>query len=195
MQTITIIGDVHGKLKRYQEIIDKLEGKSIQLGDFGFKVEHKWHMKNIDSELHKISFGNHDSTRFLKKPHSLGDSSWNEDYKLMTVRGADSIDKYRRIEGVDWFADEELDFKEMLEVYDKYLINKPEIMVTHDCPHELRKELFNISDKSATSNGLQAMFEEHQPKIWLFGHHHKPKDIVINGTRFICLAELETFTI
>lgn len=49
--------------------------------------------------------------------------------------------------------------------------------------------------KSQTRTMLQKMFEEHKPELWIFGHHHKSKDEVINGTRFICLDELETFEI
>ena len=68
-------------------------------------------------------------------------------------------------------------------------------MITHDCPHEARKQLFGIDEKSITTNGLQAMFESHQPDLWVFGHHHKSKNELINGTRFICLTELETMVI
>lgn len=46
-----------------------------------------------------------------------------------------------------------------------------------------------------TSDGLQAMFEIHQPDIWIFGHHHKSIDTIVNGTRFICLKEADYITI
>jgi Icc-related predicted phosphoesterase len=42
---------------------------------------------------------------------------------------------------------------------------------------------------------LHMMFQEHQPKLWVFGHHHQSKDVQINGTRFVCLNELETMTL
>jgi hypothetical protein len=35
------------------------------------------------------------------------------------------------------------------------------------------------------------MWETHQPELWIFGHRHVPFDQVANGTRFVCLAELE----
>jgi len=192
---LIIIGDVHTKIDKYWEILQKYKDyNSIQVGDFGFSDEHKWHLENINSEKHKINFGNHDDYTYLNSPHSLGNYSVLEN-GIMTLRGALSIDKTNLTENIDWFENEELNYGEMQEAIDAYIQNKPRIMITHDCPVEIRKTLFNISDKTMTSNGLQAMFEEHQPEIWIFGHHHKSMDVVINKTRFICLDELETIII
>ncbi len=189
-----IIGDVHGKINEYWKILQKHKCPSIQVGDFGFKKQHNWHLKNIDHSQHQINFGNHDDYGFLDAPHSL--SNWSISTNgLMTVRGAYSIDKAYRTENLDWWANEELNYEEMQNAIDFYNFNKPKIMITHDCPDYARRYLFGIRDKSITSNGLQAMFEFHQPDIWIFGHHHRRKEETINGTKFICLAELEIFSL
>ena len=39
------------------------------------------------------------------------------------------------------------------------------------------------------------MFEKHQPKLWFFGHHHKSWTMMIDGTQFRCLNELEVYDI
>lgn len=193
---LLIIGDVHGKINEYWKILQKWDKRhfSIQVGDFGFAKQHQWHLKNIDYLHHKINFGNHDDYTYLDKPHSLGNWSISAS-GLMTVRGAYSFDKAYRTENVDWWANEELNYEEMQMAIDFYIFNKPKIMITHDCPHEAKQNLFGINEKSITTNGLQAMFESHQPELWVFGHHHKSKNEVINGTRFICLAELETMAL
>lgn len=190
-----IIGDVHGKYYAYWEILKNCGNKynTIQVGDFGFKEEQEWHLKNVNNARHKINFGNHDDYTYLNHAHSLKNYSFANG--IFTVRGAFSTDRWKRDEGVDWFANEELTYGEMIDALNVYCDIKPEIMVTHDCPHEVREHLFNIKDKSTTSNGLQAMFEIHQPRLWIFGHHHVSKNEVINGTRFICLSELETLAI
>lgn len=196
MMDMLIIGDVHGKIDRYWKILQKHQlGLSIQVGDFGFKKEHEWHLKNVDPTRHQINFGNHDDTAFLRKPHSCSDFSYMYEAKLMTVRGAYSINKLFLTEGKNWWANEELSYEEMQRAIDFYNHHKPSIMITHDCPHEARKHLFGITDKTTTTNGLQVMFENHQPDMWIFGHHHLSKNEVINGTRFICLDELETLII
>ncbi len=128
-------------------------------------------------------------------PHSCGNFSFFEDQSIFTVRGAYSIDQYHRTEGSDWFSNEELNYSEFQDLIDYYLEVKPNVVISHDAPHSVRQTLFGITDKSTTSNGLQAMFENHQPDLWIFGHHHQSKDVNINGTRFICLKELETFLI
>ena len=44
---LLIIGDVHGKVNEYYKLLQKHKGVSIQVGDFGFKKEHKWHLNLI----------------------------------------------------------------------------------------------------------------------------------------------------
>lgn len=192
---LLVIGDVHGKINDYWNLVNSRKGCSIQVGDFGFKKQHDWFLSNIDYTQNQINFGNHDDYSYLYEPHSLSNWSYSYESKVMTVRGAYSIDKAYRTENLDWWANEELNYEEMQQAIDFYNFNKPKIMITHDCPDYARRYLFGIRDKSITSNGLQVMFEIHQPDIWIFGHHHKSKNKVINGTRFICLAELETMVL
>ena len=145
--------------------------------------------------------GNHDYIPYLNKPHSLG--NWSFERGIFTIRGANSIDIHKREEGLDWFRNEELNYQETNDVFDAYLRIKPEIVVTHDCPASVAEILFGMPTsgvnkqffKSTTRELLQGLFEEHQPRLHLFGHHHKSKDMIINGTRFICLAELETYNL
>jgi Icc-related predicted phosphoesterase len=70
-------------------------------------------------------------------------------------------------------------------------------MVTHECPESVAHQLFGVEGKlkfdfpSRTRQAFQSMFEMHQPEVWVFGHWHESRDVVISGTRFVCLAELE----
>lgn len=194
---LTVIGDVHGKVHEYKKIIDKCKF-SICVGDFGFEPEWGWHSKSIEGD-HFINPGNHDyAPDFDRYNKSLKNWSYFEEYSIFTVRGAESIDKHLRIEGLDWFPNEELNYQEQLEAFDKYCRVKPKIVISHDCPQSVLEKMFKMGwtyGKSQTRTMLEMMVQEHQPALWLFGHHHESKDEVINGTRFICLAELETFTI
>lgn len=191
---ITIIGDVHGKLERYNRIVDNC-AVSICVGDFGFKKEWDWLEERYTYTGHRIIMGNHDYHPYRNSHYnSLG--NWNlSAFGIFTVAGAFSIDKVYRIEGIDWFADEELTYSEGLECFDEYVKWKPSIVITHDCPQSIRELLFGIDQKSNTSNLLQAMFNEHQPDLWVFGHHHKSVNCKKGNTKFICLSELETLQI
>jgi hypothetical protein len=68
------------------------------------------------------------------------------------------------------------------------------LMVTHECPVVAANAIYGSHhryDNSRTSQFLQALLELHKPSIWVHGHHHVSVDHIIDGTRFVCLAELE----
>ena len=196
-----IIGDVHAKKEEYAKIIADNPGENtFQVGDFGFQISHDWHLSTFDSSRHKVVFGNHDYYPYLDKPHSCGNFSYFPEYDLMTIRGAGTIDGYRRVEGYDWFPEEEeMSYGQWYDCIDMINDKKPKIIISHDCPMSIAQTLFGFpnegSYKSPTRNGLQACWDNHKPEMWFFGHHHESKDVVILGTRFICLNELEIFKI
>jgi len=71
------------------------------------------------------------------------------------------------------------------------------LMLSHECPTSIIDMIagFKTWDgepirPSMTANVLEQMFEEHKPLLWVFGHHHKVFDMVVEGTRFVCLPEL-----
>jgi len=140
--------------------------------------------------------GNHDYLPYLhESPFSLGDWQYSDYFELFTIRGADSIDKHLRTEGVDWFAEEEISIPIGYEILDNFTRIKPRIVATHDCPQSVMEHFFGYQEKSRTRQLLQACFEAHQPDLWVFGHHHRSKFDIINGTKFKCLSELETYEI
>lgn len=191
MSTLTLIGDVHGKVNEYWKLVThQVKGKSVQVGDFGFKESHEWHRLNIDGRQHKVLFGNHDYYPMLYAAHSLGD--WHFEDGICYIRGAYSIDKaYRLANNWPWFAEEELDYEQGSALVEQFAMWKPRVVVSHDCPRSVSQALFSIEDKSMTTNILQACLEAHQPELWVFGHHHKSKSEELDGVRFRCLAELE----
>lgn len=189
---MTIIGDVHGKVLMYQDIIQSVE-ESIQIGDFGFVEQHEWHKANVDGTKHKILLGNHDCTLYKYSPHSLGDFGVYKDFFF--IRGADSIDKGHRVFGRDWWADEELDWKEWNDCIKLYEQIKPSIVLSHDCPSVTKEVMFGYKEQSFTNRGLQQLFEIHQPDLWIFGHYHRDTNDMIENTLFICLDELSTYNL
>jgi Icc-related predicted phosphoesterase len=112
------------------------------------------------------------------------------------IGGAYSIDKdYRLAKGLKWFENEELTYREFEICIEAFKRQRPDIMVTHDCPASVSHAFWGVDCTSRTAQALQALFEARKPKLWVFGHHHKPKRKTINGTRFVCLGELEVASI
>jgi predicted phosphodiesterase len=196
---LLIIGDVHGHLNRYYKTIQVSKPDlSIQVGDFGFQKEHVWHQKNLDSAKHKINFGNHDYYPMLDAPYSLGNHHVDVQNSIFSIRGAFSIDKAYRQEGLDWFREEELNMAEGDAALTAYKEQRPRIVVSHDGPYEVVDRWFIKNHPNWLIGGeytrklLQAMFEAHQPEQWFFGHHHESIAESISGTAFRCLNELES---
>ena len=198
-----LIGDCHGRIERYLRILkeaDEREEPTMLLGELGFKKEHDWFQGlKLNPDRHKIVFGNHDYFPYLNKPYSMGRfKSWSEPKgTFFSVAGAYSIDKQYRREGVTWFADEEMNLKEQTECLALYEKCKPAYVLTHDGPESVIDTFFNYAYKFPDGNNTNKFYDillsYHKPKAWVFAHHHKSRDMVINGTRFICLDEMETF--
>ncbi|KKL57766.1 hypothetical protein LCGC14_2232120 [marine sediment metagenome] len=204
------IGDVHGIFRSiperdieegYFDIIERLGNqKSIQVGDFGFgfckKILPIWDIN------HRFIRGNHDDPAACQVHlNHLGDYGVSED-GIFFVGGGYSIDvDWRKANAYMyphpiWWEDEEIAEVEFDKIIELYETTKPKIIVSHDCPSEIRNTLIdgNKPFRNRTSDGLlSVMFKVHQPELWVFGHYHESFDSTIGRTHFKCLAELEVF--
>lgn len=204
-----LIGDIHGKVTPYLDLIADCE-ESIQVGDFGMGFLNTYNMGRVaDAQRwgdHRFIRGNHDDPALCKDSFGwIEDGHYDPEREMMFVGGAWSIDhEYRkqhdaRYGTVSWWEDEELPVSELARIHAEYVFRKPKIMITHDAPMQVSKELFfdgshqmyGPHQSTRTAEALQAMFREHQPDLWVFGHWHISKRRVIDGTEFVCLAELE----
>lgn len=191
MRKIRIIGDIHGDFNAYKSMINGCD-ESIQVGDYGIGF-----VPNQVTDLkHRFIRGNHDDPKRCQGEvnHILdGTIEVIDGAKIMYIGGASSIDKAYRTEGVSWWRDEECSYSQFLHFFDIYCREKPDIMITHECPEEVSNVLCNttgiskFSEKSVTRLALQNMFEHHKPELWCFSHWHVSFAKNILGTKFICL--------
>ena len=204
MYKMRYIGDVHGKFGPYKKIIENVK-ESIQVGDMGVGFKHSHRSGEIkdspnppydamtkEGVNHRFIRGNHDNLEVCAQ-HSqyILDCTVKDD--TMFIGGAYSIDKEWRTEGYDWWADEELSYDQLNCAIDLYEKTKPRVMITHECPESISAALFprRLNIGSSTRNAFDQMFALHKPELWIFGHWHMSRDEMIDGCRFICLAELE----
>lgn len=191
---ITVIGDVHGHYAQYERTARKREN-TVQLGDLGFKYGC---LNNLDPEKHKIVAGNHDNYDIINEyAHYLGDygNCSLGGVNFFFYRGAYSIDRQYRTVGIDWWEQEQVSIEQFMKARELYRETKPQIVITHDCPEKIALMLLDPGQpiyQNTTGWALQELFNNHQPKLWLFGHYHRSWTKVIDGTKFICLNELET---
>ena len=177
-----IIGDVHGKIKQYFDIIlecEKSSQTSICVGDLGFRSEYtklyyKFEHYAISPMIHRFFSGNHDSQDHIP-PQSLGNFGYFKEFDVpfFFVRGAYSINHVQRVESVSWWRNEELDYDQCSKCVEIYERIKPDIMITHDAPLDCQQFIMSHHDeKSRTNTLLQMLLEIHQPQRWFHGHHH-----------------------
>ena len=199
-----LVGDCHGLFVELRELHEKLDHQpTVILGDigFGFGKDNLFpHHENL-----KALRGNHDSPVVCSNiPCCLGDYGYQDigGFKLFFLSGAWSIDYYSCTEGVDWWSDEELDYESFRSASDLYCKHKPELVITHACPYSVVDKALGDQRgwggdiiRTRTNSALQYMFEIHQPKLWVFAHYHHSVQFEYNGTKFVCLNELEVYEI
>ena len=116
MKRLRIIGDVHGKIDKYFDIMQDANAKglyTLQVGDLGFVEDYVTILEHPEFDPHrnKCFLGNHDAYNYVEElgEFCLGDYGLVNlnGVELFFVRGAFTIDGRRRIMGVDWFPIEE----------------------------------------------------------------------------------------
>jgi hypothetical protein len=209
------IGDVHGK---FDALLDSMEyaghGREspefFQVGDMGLGFPGNPRPLVLPPNFRFIR-GNHDNPDVCRAhPNYAGDYGYDGKRDIFWCGGAWSIDATMRMQGVTWWPDEELSIEQLNDMLDRYISAKPRIVATHDCPDQFFRHLFNLGPilpndgptafgrklhPTRTGQALAAAWDAHKPELWIFGHHHRSVQKVLDGTRLVCLDELETLEV
>lgn len=165
-----IVGDCHGKVDEFINVIEKNDGAVIQVGDFGFEdayLKMSAYLRDNPRDVHAI-LGNHEAhDKVDKYPFLLGDYGYKDidGFKFFYVSGGYSIDKDYRIkrdklwhrylqdEGIhmlinpeghySWFPQEELSKDELEKCINLYEEIKPDILLAHEQPSKICKLIGN----------------------------------------------------
>lgn len=210
---LRVIGDVHGtstnientwprrrftiepnrNMKVYKQLCAEAE-YSIQIGDLGYKYDY---ISDIDQERHRFFMGNHDGYNDPPPKNCLGDFGIIKIPnfpKMFFFRGAFSLD-YKHWDNLGlWSPTEQLSQKQGIEALELYAKEKPKIVLSHDCPHNVAKWLTvrrqdgsyfaqefgyevdsygRLKGYNNTGHLLDQAYEIHQPELWIFGHWHR----------------------
>jgi hypothetical protein len=218
MPTLRIIGDVHAQIgpddlvrrggRSYLEIIAG-SPYSVQIGDMGDDQAYNELRQHADPTRHRFIPGNHEHYEALP-PHALGDFgavAWGG-VEFFFVRGAASADKAqlldmgRRVGKKLWHEQEELTDDQMHAAEQAYVAARPTFMLSHDAPTDIARQAWAHAARfappnpdaahlpSRTSDFLARLHEQHAPRLWVFGHHHRDWTARAGDTQFVCVGEL-----
>ena len=207
MTLTRLIGDIHGQISEYMVYgIDKFEGPTIQIGDFGigFGQSDYWHERinlHMADGHHRFIRGNHDNPAKCKEMVGwIKDGTVEND--VMFIGGAWSIDNpdappgwYKRTADVNRWHDEECSDEQFEAMLSVYSVVKPRVMITHDCPHNIAGHMFWDTGflkgpryNTRTGDFLQKLFDINQPDEWYFGHWHHSMVYKHGHTMFQCIG-------
>lgn len=213
-------GDIHGNLFEVIDFINRFNlGKNdniIILGDCGiaWRKDKKdlaqniklWNECGNGVKLYFID-GNHENFNILNSlpiENNMGKIADNiyhlrrgqvyefENKKILVCGGADSIDKYRRIENFTWWKEEAIS----QETIDDISAGHYDYVLTHCCPRSVfEKNKIYLStlqflDENKINHNSEDMLEQLKNKItfdhWFFGHYHINCNL---DEKFTCLFE------
>ena len=188
MTQVRLIGDIHGDIQTYADIISDCE-RSIQVGDFGIGFIRR----PLDFGMkHEFIRGNHDDPEACKRiANFIPDGTIRND--VMFVGGAYSIDWAYRTEGISWWSGEECSTEQLNHFVATYDEVQPKAMITHELPDKIADIMcIDMGWKkydlpSRTRDAFQAMYELHQPDYWIAGHWHLSWRKKVGNTEFIVL--------
>lgn len=213
-------GDIHGNLFEIIDFINRFNlGKNdniIILGDCGiaWRKDKKdlaqniklWNECGNGVKLYFID-GNHENFNILNSlpiENNMGKIADNiyhlrrgqvyefENKKILVCGGADSIDKYRRIENFTWWKEEAIS----QETIDDISAGHYDYVLTHCCPRSVfEKNKIYLStlqflDENKINHNSEDMLEQLKNKItfdhWFFAHYHINRNL---DEKFTCLFE------
>jgi Icc-related predicted phosphoesterase len=205
---LVFIGDVHGKWKHLQIVLNKFEQRQttfIQVGDFGYFPESYSVWPPSFDVPNKSKFfwidGNHENFWHMRDniicdtPKELKENVFYvprgtvlsiENKNVLFIGGAESIDKDSRMLGRCWFPEESITYSDFEKAIDNCNGKQIDIVVSHAAPKS-----FDIIDENIfedfSRTALDEILKIVSPSLWVFGHYHKKKCGVFNNTKWVGL--------
>lgn len=194
-ESFIFIGDIHGNLDEITSIAKKNKRSTIiQCGDFGVGFIKEDLITELPKNI-RFFIGNHDCRKVANlMSNCLGDFGEHKD-KFFWVSGGNSIDKYARIENIDWWADEELDARQCKDCIDLWANSKIDVLVSHEPPQMFAEKFYLCFDRSKTRTLLDEMIKTRKPELVISAHWHESKDEKFNGMRWVSLGIKEAIKI
>lgn len=204
---IMVVGDIHGVFDRLNDLIGQERPDIIlQVNDFGYwpRLEDQ-DLTIIDTSHTRIHFceGNNDDldslNTLVKQPGQPVEIAPNLIYmprgsvleledgrRVLFMGGGQSVDRWRREEGWDWFPEEIISERDLMSLPEPPI----DIVISHTCPVEFPIEEARrkkIEDEDPSRQMLSAILHKYHPTLWYFGHWHTCGEGIYQDTTWVGL--------
>ncbi len=202
MSKVLILGDIHGQWLCADQTIDKAmshEGNFDAIFCVG-DVGHYWTTKKEDIWTTKYDIpiywldGNHEcypnmdlwkENKYGRTYIPRGSAHEIADLKILTCGGASSVDKAWRTQGVDWWPEEDITYRDI----ERGLSHEGpfDILLSHERPENYGWP-FDFKDlRCGVSNrlALEAMVNEYKINMVFHGHYHVEHIGIFNGVTVV----------
>lgn len=115
---------------------------------------------------------------------------------FFVMGGASSIDKFRRCAGIDWWAEEEPNARELeLGLNNLSQINnKVDVILTHTIPSRYMPELKFYSDYSSINYYFDHIDDTVDYNRWYSGHMHLDMNLISNNKLYLMYNKIKQVT-
>ena len=226
MNDLYVVGDIHGQYKelvfRITQKYKIQDANILVLGDFGIGFDktmpdlYKWSEEKLKKNNIEIDVlrGNHDNPEYFDGEHDYERLKFLKDHEtynlanhdVYIIGGANSIDleytdemgrEKHRIEGVDWWAGEDIIRKK------ENLPLRVDIIASHSCPlsfDPVSQRQAQTSEKQYEKileerKYLDFILKEINSDYWYYGHYHKSFSGSYGKLLYRCLTPLEFFLV
>lgn len=160
-----------------------------------FPLGQKFNLSNFinNDDRAKLDLKSYDLNKLKSIPNNLyycspGYIENINNVNTLFLGGEWTEDQYLKIEGVDWFKNEELSPNEQIKIIEKIIKfiqtgNKIDFVCAHSAPEILLKNYFNLKSRT-TPLFYNKIWELTKPRHWIFAHYHKNIQENFNGTWF-----------
>lgn len=118
---------------------------------------------------------------------------WNiSGVEFLSIGGATSMDAYRRTQGIDWWAQENISYADANAAIDA---GPADVVISHETPDEVTLRFVPLGDENAAQanrNALRAIVEAVRPSLLVHGHHHhrRTADLVLESGKTLRIEGL-----
>lgn len=226
MKDLYVVGDVHGQYKelifRITQRYGIKDSNVLVLGDFGIGFDktmpnlYSWSEKRLEDNNIEVDVlrGNHDNPEYFDGEHDYPRLKFLKDHEVYNlanhevyiIGGANSTDiEYKdelgrdrkRIEGVDWWAGEDIVRKT------ENLPLKVDIIASHSAPltfEPIPERQDQTSEEQYEKilrerKYLDTVLKNMRADYWYYGHYHKSFSGSYGSLLYRCLPPLEFYLV